>query len=425
MLRTAVAGRRISIATAAVIALAALVAGGLSAAVPAAAAPPQTSKPAPKAAPQQPPAAPVPKPVQPPSVQPPATRPAPQAPKPVPPPPVSRPAVPEAKPGDAPIVAPTFAWPVGASAAVEVELTRERSIGAEATSTQARARYRITVEEHPRGLRIKASEFQFDASGDQATAMQGLVERLSAAPVSYIVARNGALLEVEKTEALRTAVLARVEELAGGNLAPEMRQLFDALLSKENFQARTAELWKDLVTGWSGSRLTLGETYVVDELAPAPVDPTIEIPTLFTYSVKRLSACGEGLPAGTECVELESRVYPREEAMRREVGRAIARVLTPALNARMEKGGASFERLESERVATLATDPRTLLPFRLERVRRLDATMIGGGEPVAVEQTDRVRYTFRWQPAPPAPKPAPTRTTPGARQTTGSGTPAR
>jgi hypothetical protein len=290
-----------------------------------------------------------------------------------------------------------FDWPVGLTAFVQTERSTRVTGAHGPTSTTLRMSYRLDVEEAENGRLIRYSDIRAeDPASGRSYAMGELPEpmenQLIAQFPSFVVSDEGQLVQLEGIESLieetRRKLESRLADLPFESA--EARELVAASVTEEGLLAATREHWQQLVGGWSGASLVVGESYRREDQLAVPRAP-LRIRSTVEFGVGGRIPCGEELTAA-DCVEIEVRSRPLPEALAQleEVMRERSRALT-------RESVEVLENLEIEESSYLVTEPSTLIPHYLETTTKFQATIRrpGDAERVIADLDQSVhRYTY-------------------------------
>ena len=188
---------------------------------------------------------------------------------------------PAPKAGTSEVSAPTgeiielhFAWPVGLTAQVEFQESREANAPPGMESIVFRSRHRMRVEPAEEGIRVVHDQFSLEpatsAEGAKSPSGSSPRDSLETEPDAqvgdllpdFIVDHTGKLLRIAGTDRLRADALERMasgtEESAESRARLE-RYIAHAISDVELTQ-RAARDWNALVSFWVGARLAAGVT---------------------------------------------------------------------------------------------------------------------------------------------------------------------
>lgn len=289
-----------------------------------------------------------------------------------------------------------FDWKPGTTARVEASQVQVRVRGQEADTVRTTSRYTMRVEAHPQGRLIRYSDHQFSPMPANTQALTEAFQQITAGVVpAYVVSGGGDFLRVDdigRAKAqLDTVVSALLGERRDSVPAP-LRPVLDQFTSAEVLTSRALQDWSLMAGSWIGGVLEPGRNYGGEGEEPNPMEPGTTLRIRYTFRLKGRVPCREG---GTrnDCVELEVLSEPDRAAVQAYVKRLMGRLGVAAAElAAME------EQLKDAGIRNsivLVMDPRTMLPHRLENLRRVRLASLGenGG---AIPTTNTDLRVYRW-----------------------------
>jgi hypothetical protein len=277
-----------------------------------------------------------------------------------------------------------YGWPIGLSAVVDVTRTREREAEGSQDRTESRARFRMTVEAHPEGRRVRHDAFELPDAAPERAPGQLQFDLRSFFP-SFLVGRNGAF---ENVEPLADTRLELLRILRGLPLpGPDAERLLQPIVSRPRMLAASADHWRTLVWLWRDQGFTPGGVYDFQDAQVLPLFGGLPMPAVFHTALRRRVPCQPG-GMDLDCVELEMTSEPTPE------GEASMRAqLAARPDARVEGRPVRSARLETG--ILLVTEPSTLIPHQLTTLRIVSQTVEGLGLLRLVEQA---AYEFHYDP---------------------------
>jgi len=282
-----------------------------------------------------------------------------------------------------------FDWPVGTVAHVEQLATRIQESPSRHDTTAVRTRYRLRVDDHPRGRFVRVDSFAVGPhEGDMPPGLARVAATLSALVPSYVVSPEGDFLELADAEGVKAAadsLLAPLfRELAG---APEQLRAFMAnATSIPALTASAAEEWNLLVGTWVGAEWEVGAIYEASGEQSTPLFPGRAVAMNYEFSAVERAPCVEDAP-GKDCVLLAMRVTPDSAALEGLL-QEIVRTVAPEGVAELAD---VLRNTRTTNEVLLLTRPGTLQPHWLEVVKRVEVSVATGpGEArTSTVRTDR------------------------------------
>ncbi|MFN2566492.1 MAG: hypothetical protein ABR499_15960, partial [Gemmatimonadaceae bacterium] len=138
--------------------------------------------------------------------------------------------------------------------------------------------------------------------------------------------------------------------------------------------ANVAQDWNAAVATWAGADWVIGEVYVAAVEEPIPVMPDLKMPMRYEFSAAERVPCTE-TEQRRACVRLEMYSEPDSAALRRFVGDIMTRVGAPEKDILK-----SLENMRTEGTVTVIADPKTLLPYQVTRVKRVEVRTSESGQ---------------------------------------------
>jgi len=298
----------------------------------------------------------------------------------------------EPKPARADSVTLTFDWPVGLRASVSHRRGQIQARGGRADSSVIEVRYRMAVETHPRGRRVSYSDFalppEFDSlSGRVGPDAWAAIAGVFAPPI--LIADSGDMLGLADPEgyvaAIRAVLAPHLDSLPADSTGDRARAFFERFLSPEVLTAQAASDWNLLVGFWIGARLERGVVLELTNEEPIPIFPGRTVPYHYLFGFEGREPCTEEA-RDSACVVLELITRPDSAAVRALVT-SLVRDLVPGSAA----AGFTYRRLEIENHIRLLTEPRGMIPHRLEIEQAASVEVEVPGEPVQAMSQIRAR----------------------------------
>ena len=269
-----------------------------------------------------------------------------------------------------------FAWPVGLNAAVTGQRFKARLQEGKADTTNVRLSYQMSVEPHAKGRVVRFHHFAVPGVPE----VEELEERISALMPSLIVDTTGEFVGIVDVDAMRRELDAVLGPASKHPLVERFR-------STEVLTALAANEWNALVGTWIGGDLELGETYFAEFELPFPLYPGVTLPVVQEFTALDRVPCIAG-ETERRCIELESTVYPDEEAFAALIARMMGEVVPDSIDVSMNDWAL-------ETTIHLIAEPGTLVPYLLEVSKRVSMKMQGSSGRQEEIKTTRFEYPAR------------------------------
>lgn len=212
---------------------------------------------------------------------------------------------------------------------------------------------------------------------------------------AYVVSGGGDFLRVLDIRGAKAQMDTLVTTLLGEGrerVAAPLRPVLDDFTSAELLTSRATQDWSLMVGSWIGGVLVAGRKYSGQGEEPNPLEPGTTIRIRYTFGLKGRVPCRAG-GIRSECVELEVLSGPDPSAYQAYVRRLMGRVnLSAAERAEVE------EQLKDPGIRNsivLVMDPRNMLPYRLENLRRSRLVALGENSGV-IPTTDTDLRVHEW-----------------------------
>jgi hypothetical protein len=289
----------------------------------------------------------------------------------------------EARAPEPPGVPLRFGWPAGLHARVGVEV-RDGSVTGPLAGA---ASYELSTTPTGEGLRVEFHDVRVLQPFALGELPAPVVEQLALLRPALRIDREGHLLGLLDAPA---RIAQALQALAAD---PEHVELLRKRATPEALEAEAAQAWHDLVEFWAGERLEVGRSYWLRNVAPLPVLGGVEVELVTTYKLQPGVPCDEYDPAHA-CVLLTIHIEPDAASL----SATVRRLNQAAYNAAGGKNLQLVPHIEAVEASThleLITEPGTLLPRRLTRVRRSLRQVNDAGE---LREERRLRHeTHRYQ----------------------------
>ena len=282
-----------------------------------------------------------------------------------------------------------FCWAPGMKADVTASATRTRT---NAPPRGGTIRYTLEVSEQGEHLRVRLADPVADLSGAKQPvspeAQAQIDDRLDDLMPDYLVTREGKFAGLTDLADYQARMRAMIEK----SVPPKadraaVQKALDRATSEPVLNARVNQEWNVLVQAWVGSTLPIGveQTRQVKLGAPTGAPPVV---VTHTYSATARVPCRRG-GQDRQCVQLDLRSVPDSEAVKAQMGAALAAMGRTATT--------EVRSMSIDEHVRLVTETDCLIPHSFTRSRIQTITMLNKGKEESVERTDRsvVSYTFR------------------------------
>jgi len=192
---------------------------------------------------------------------------------------------------------------------------------------------------------------------------------------SFSVGTDGQFRGLEQVEAYRASMEAMLAD--GGKdakrLTPEQVEQVRALarrnLSPEVIGAKVAADWNTVITAWNGGKLVPGQVLELTTTLQYTIGgQVLMVPRVERYRLFGYVPC-DAHDARNRCVDVEAAFVPDADAMRVMYDRAIAESMPVMMLNRREPPHITSAFIQS--TVRMITDPRTLLPYRVQFIDEL------------------------------------------------------
>jgi hypothetical protein len=281
-----------------------------------------------------------------------------------------------------------FCWAPGMKADVTASATR--------TQTNARPRggtihYTIEVSEQGEHLRVRLVDPVADLSGAKQPvspeAQAQIQDRLDDLLPDYLITREGKFAGLTDLPDYQARVRSMIEKSVPPKADPAaVQKALERATSEPVLSARVSQEWNVLVQAWAGSTLPIG----VEQTRQVTLGPpgAKGVVVTHTYSATARVPCHRG-GEDRACVQLDLRSVPDSEAVKAQMGAALAALGRTATT--------EVRAMSIDEHVRLVTEVDCLIPHSFTRSRVQKITMLNKGKEESVERTDRsvVSYTFR------------------------------
>lgn len=286
-------------------------------------------------------------------------------------------------------VTPSFAWPPGLRANVEVRQVSDKTGQPHVDMT---TRCKLNRQAHAKGLLVSCRDASIspEYSGEFAVVSDFL--RL-AAEFDWLVTAQGEFVGLANTDRM----MAAMWKLPGpAKLSPEERKrVGDLSLAAGEADARTT--WAMLVESWAGAPLTIGAEVSAPTDLEHPFVPGVPVRGRETAGADRWLDC----PGQTRyrCIEIHAHTVVEPADFAVALDRFFQKHASKPLGERIQQ--ATFSRS-----FVLVTDPATLVPYRLTVKTATSATL---GDEKNLSQATEKTWTFTYPSRKELPPEGPTR----------------
>jgi hypothetical protein len=281
-----------------------------------------------------------------------------------------------------------FCWAPGMKADVTASASRTQT---NAPPRGGTIRYTIEVSEQGEHLRVRLVDPVADLSGAKqpvsAEAQAQIQDRLDDLLPDYLITREGKFAGLTDLADYQTRLRAMIEK----SLPPKVdraavQKALDRATSEPVLNARVSQEWNVLVQAWAGSTLPIGVEQTRQVTLGAPGAKGVVV--THTYSATARVPCRRG-GEDRACVQLDLRSVPDSEAVKSQMGAALAAMGRTATT--------EVRSMSIDEHVRLVTEAACLIPHSFTRSRVQKITMLNKGKEESVERTDRsvVSYTFR------------------------------
>lgn len=263
----------------------------------------------------------------------------------------------------------TFGWPDGFTAYVEQEWTKISQTPGRADTGYVVSTYRMRGLKHDEGLLIRKDSFDLPgyAGKKPLSPLAELMQQARAFFPDYVVNRRGEFLHLEnfaRTKTVFDSVFG--PQIARLDPSPQLRAVFDTMMSETQMQGVHVEEWNELVGFWSGATLETGVPYEESFEQPTPLVPGLTLPMKRTAIITRRVHCNPQAEKSA-CIELQVTVEIDSAGMLNYM-RGVAEKFS---GAETEGFLAALRNMEFVQTTTLTADPETMTPYRLTKVKRV------------------------------------------------------
>ncbi len=271
----------------------------------------------------------------------------------------------------------TFNWPPDIAADVSFRQRRYRSQNDLTNAKTVTGRYRLAATQEGNTFLIRQNDLDVAVDYDQDHALTGyhlalqvLMMRIENASPPFRVTADGRYAGLVDFPTYRSdavkAVTSTFAQFERENLA-EAEAVADYFYSADLMSRTVAERWQRDVGVWCGMTLTPGEPVAAEYDHVFPEFGNLTVPMTATYTLLDHTPC-IGAGAADACVRLSFRSQPTSTESREAAIVALNRSLTA------DSGQSHLVAFDVTHTADFVVDPHTMLPYRVEIGREIDAT---------------------------------------------------
>lgn len=280
-----------------------------------------------------------------------------------------------------PAVPLRFAWPDGL--ALRVVAQRKDDKGGKQSSSETR--YLMRAQAVEGGMRIIESDFELAAFEGGAAHQAQMAKMMGGSTTVSRVASDGSFQGIEDAQALVTRLHEAMQASSEQPMTPEQRAFLEQTFSVELLTASAAVEWQDRVGFWVGSDLELGAEYELssESALPFPGTPTVKLLTRFGATALVPCKLGEA----PRCVRIQAITDVDPSDMERATAALLKGFGAP-------DGAVKIKALEVTTELVLITDPATLVPLSLTKIKRTRIVMTTPDGDAATGATEHKHVTF-------------------------------
>lgn len=274
----------------------------------------------------------------------------------------------------------TYAWPTPLTAQVTYTKSKAHSAGGKTSNGALTTLYTLQMAApNAQGERVVSySNFRVDpltapkGITPQAIKQVELLGQMGMPPV--VINAQGGFVRLQDLESFRTQFRGMLSDLLGVSAQdPRVQRAVDQGASPQVLMASAANEWNQLVGGWAGGTLKLGQWYEMHNDGMLPVLPGKPVRMTTLFRIARELDCQRG-GVTRKCVELERVTRPNPQ----DVGAAIE-----AFGQQLSGNQPSRERIEAIKVdhsMRLITEPQGLIPHQLLVTKDIGVTTRQGDD---------------------------------------------
>lgn len=225
-------------------------------------------------------------------------------------------------------------------------------------------------------------------------SVQEFIAKLSSNLPSYVIARDGSFLRIDGLSEYQARLKSTMQEMLA--VLPNETQAVlkqSGILNDQSMAAQTVttitDEWNISVGVWIDATLERGAIYESESTANVPMFGNLPIPIKLQFEFLGRTACNEN-DSDRGCVELMLRSFPDPE----KTGAAIESFLSHFAKQRGQD--VAIESMDQTMEVRLITEPDSLLPHRVHKLRNTSIMMVVDGNRQSGEQREEVTYQFRY-----------------------------
>jgi hypothetical protein len=185
----------------------------------------------------------------------------------------------------------------------------------------------------------------------------------------------------QSVEALHDAIIDSRPSSLDAEVA---RQNLATIVPTEVVTTVSRGYWKTMIASLLGKSLEVGSRYETESPSELPMGGQVIFVSDLTISGRR--SCTSDT-AGTECVRIVMHSRPKQ---------SILEAVRDSVKSRMP-AGTSVERYDITADVVHVLDPKTLIPYSLQMVKKTDGSMrFPNGISVPIKELSREEWEFEW-----------------------------
>ena len=295
------------------------------------------------------------------------------------------------------IIKLNFAWPADKHMKVTYTFTTTNFRNDKETEVVITGSNIYSIKKHPKGLQVDisgstvSSKFKGTEENPIQEKLQKFFVEMSNVSPSYIVDKNGKLIDVLKVDELRKTSMRMFDKLVADlpdlpkkeKISGVLKQLY----SKQRLLDSLNRYWSRDVTQWVGIELEQGEVYeaqVNDSIQF--LGKNIEVPVNIHFILVGRSACNDKDQI-YNCVELRVETEIDQEG--------TSRVLK-SLFSELGQELPSNTNIQINTFLKLITEPETLLPHHVHSIKSTFSTDQGSGKSILrKKEVQKLDYLYQ------------------------------
>ena len=284
----------------------------------------------------------------------------------------------------------SYNWKPGTEARVIFSSDQIKSRNGKRTNMKMSGESTMKTVKHKKGLLIDFTYSKIDINADEKQMegrMKKLMEKISAISPSYIINKDGEILDVIGLEEMRQTALKEMDKWfadADPKVKAQISNMLQSMLSNAQLMAQVQQDWNRDVGQWLGAEFEAGYVYSLDYETPIPMIGNAMIPFKGEYSYIGKTACNNK-DKREKCVKLNYRSNIDSEGARIFITKMFEKMGAP-------KGEAEKITMTIDYELELITDPTTLYPYNIKEVKTVRVPALEG-QPSS-EQVDIKNYNY-------------------------------